>query len=248
MKAGAAYAGHQRGWAAGLLEAGGLWLSILLLGVLLITGVLDHWRQLELQTLERTQLELTLLEIKGGLEVDLALGMDLHNNPRIQTLLESSLEKDAQLYSLEVLDENGLTLFSTDRGVIGEPLAPHAQAAAQQGAEQQTTWHTQIASTPVMGVAVRGPFGEVSGHVSVSYDSRTSDYFAGHALTAHVLATLLATALGGLLAIWLAMRPQRQLLAQQSQGRLAEINALLRAARQRLDDGAARLDEVERIE
>ncbi len=231
-----------------LIEAGGLWLLILFAGVLLIAGLLNHLRQHELQTLERAQLELTLREIKGGLEGDLSLGMELRNNHRIQPLLESSLEKDGQLYSLDVLNGDGQALFSTDRGTVGEPLPPTALAAAQQADLLQQAWHAHIGTTPVMGAVLRGPFGETAGHVSATYASRMTGHAADSALTTSVVLTLLATALAGIVAVWWATRAQRQLLRQPPQGLPAQAHARLQAARQRLDHSSARLDEVERIE
>ncbi|WP_159910907.1 PDC sensor domain-containing protein [Pantoea sp. 18069] len=237
-----------RAFAGPLLEVGGLWLLIVLSGVLLIAGLLDHWRQQELQTMERAQLELTLLEIKDELEGELSLGTELQHTPRIQDLLESHLQKDPQLYSLDVLDQDGRALFSTDRGTVGEPLPPLAQAAALQGAARHRPWHALIESTPMMGVDMRTPFGETAGHVSATYASRATDYLSDPILTPALLLGLLATALAGMAAIWLATAPQRRLRQAQSLGRLAQIDAQLAATGRRLDDGSQRLDAVERIE
>ena len=238
----------RRALAAPLLEVGGLWLPIVLCGVVLIAGLLGQWRQQELRSMERAQLELTLLEIQGELEGDLSLGMDLAHNLRIQRLLDSRFEKDPQLYSLDVLDASGRALFSTDRGTVGEPLPPPARAAALQGAAQRRPWLALIASTPVMGVDVRNPFGETAGHVSASYASRADGQAAGQAQALPLLLALLATALAGVGALWLATRPQRRLLQEQPRQRLAQVHAQLAATSERLDEGALRLDAVERIE
>ncbi len=231
-----------------LLEAGGLWLLIVLSGVLLIAGLLDHWRQQELQALERAQFELTLLEVQGELEADLSLGRELEYSPRIQGLLLSRLHNDAQLYSLEVLDPDGRALFSTDRGTIGELLPPEALAAAQQGAALRRPWNASIGATPVMGIDIRTPFGETAGHASATYASRAAGPLSSRMQTRPLLFTLLATALGGMAAIWLATLAQRRLQRAQRSGRMAQIEARLAATGQRLDEGSERLDAVERIE
>lgn len=234
--------------AAPVLEAGGLWLLIVLAGTLLIAGLLDQWRQQELQGIERAQLEFTLREIQDELEADLALGMELPYNPRIEGLLQRQLGKDPQLYSLEVLGPDGRTLFSTDHASLGEPLPPSAQAAAREGAARRRPWHALIAETPVMGLDLRSAFGETAGHVSASYASHAAGYVAGRVVTVPVLWTLLAVALGGIAVVWLATRPQRRLLQAQSRGRLAQVHAQLGATRARLDEGAVRLDAVEHLE
>jgi len=231
-----------------LLEAGGLWLLIVLGGVLLIAGLLDHWRQQELQALERAQFELTLLEVQGELEADMSLGRELEYNPRIQGLLLSRLHNDAQLYSLEVLDPDGRALFSTDRGTVGELLPPEALAAAQQGAALRRPWNASIGATPAMGIDIRTPFGETAGHASATYASRAAGPLSSRIQTRPLLFTLLATALGGMAAIWLATLAQRRLQRTQRSGRMAQIEARLAATGQRLDEGSERLDAVERIE
>lgn len=235
-----------------LLEAAGLWLLIVLSGVLLIAGLLDHWRQQELQALERAQLELTLLEVQGEIEADLSLGRELEYNPRVQGLLLSRLHNDAQLYSLEVLDPDGRALFSTDRGTVGELLPPEALAAAQQGAALRRPWNASMGATPVMGIDIRTPFGETAGHASATYASRAAGPLSSRMQTRPLLFTLLftllATALGGMAAIWLATLAQRRLQRTQRRGRMAQIEARLAATSQRLDEGSERLDAVERIE
>jgi hypothetical protein len=237
-----------RTFAGPLLEVGGLWLLIVLSGVLLIAGLLDHWRQQELQTMERAQLELTLREIQGELEGELSLGLELPHNPRIQGLLEKHLPTDPQLHSLDVLDSAGRALFSTDRGTVGEPLPPPALAAALQGAARHRPWQALIESTPVMGLDLSQPFGENAGHVSATYATRTTGYFSDQLLTPALLLTLLATALAGMTVGWLAAAPQRRLRRAQARGRLAQGEARLAATGQRLDEGAQRLDAVERME
>lgn len=237
-----------RAFAGPLLEAGGLWLLIVLAGVLLIAGLLDHWRQQELQTMERAQLELTLREIQGELEGDLSLGTELQHNPRIPGLLQSHLQKDPQLHSLDVLDQDGRALFSTDGGTVGEPLPAPARVAAQQGAARHQPWHALIESTPMMGLDLRTPFGETAGHASATYASRATGYLSDPILTPALLLCLLVTALAGMAAVWLATAAQRRLLQAQAQGRLAQLEAQLAAAALRLDEGSLRLDAVERIE
>ncbi len=243
----------KQAFAGPLLETGGLWLVIVLAGVVLIAGLLNHLQQQELKSIERAQIELTLLEIEAGLELDLSRGLDLDDNRHIQPLLESSLEKDPQLYSLDVLDANGRTIFSTDRGTVGELLPPTVLAAAQNAstqpvAAQQPTWNGLIGGTPVMGIVLHGPFNQAIGHISATYSSRMTDNFADRAMLIRVALVLLATMLAGSIIIWLATHPQRQLLRQQLTGRLPQIHGKIHCARQRLDDGSTRLDEVERIE
>lgn len=230
------------------MEVGGLWLLIVLGAVLLIAGLLDHWRQQEMQILERAHIELMLRDIRGELEGELSLGTELQHNPRIEGLLQSHLQQDTQLYSLDVLDQDGRALFSTDRGTVGEPLPPLAQAAALQGAASRQPWNAFIESTPMMGLDVRTPFGETAGHVSATYASHAVAALSSPMVSGPLLLSLLATALAGMFAVWLATGHQRRLRHAQLHGRIARIDAQLATTDQRLNEGTQRLDAMERIE
>lgn len=158
--------------AAACAEAGGGWLAVMACGLLLVGFVLLALQRQEIQSLRDARLEITLGELRERLEADLLLGFDLADSGRAQDLLADTLARDPSLLSVEVFDAGGLSLFNTDRGSIGEPVpAAWLEAIARQPAakvsEAPTLWSAEGADA-VLGLPLRGPFGEIVGHVSVT--------------------------------------------------------------------------------
>lgn len=109
---------------------------------------------------------MALQQLRDRLEVNLALGFDLGDSVNAQALLEELLAADASLLSVEVFDETAISLFSTDRGLIGEKV-PTVWARAAQGAELEA-WRVRADDAFTLGLPVRGSFGEVSGQISIT--------------------------------------------------------------------------------
>lgn len=162
-----------------IYEACGLWLWVLPLATLCMAWVV-HWQQgRELESLRDARLHITLLEIRDRLEADLALGLELADNGRAQGLLEQALTKDAGLRAIEVFDVQGVSLFNTDRASIHEKVPGAWMAVAFDAssgatpAESSTAtvsgvWRQTIGRDPVLGLPLRGPFGEAVGALAVT--------------------------------------------------------------------------------
>lgn len=168
-----------------LYEACGLWLWVLPLATLCMAWVLLWQQSREVESLRDARLHITLLEIRDGLEADLALGLELADNGRAQGLLEQALPKDAGLRAVEVFDVQGVSLFNTDRASIHEKAPPDWMAAAFDATHNAALQPHQTGSTPlrgaaspvwrqsagrdqVLGLPLRGPFGEVVGALAVT--------------------------------------------------------------------------------
>lgn len=248
--------GDTPGFAA-LWELAGLWLLIVLAGVLLIAFLLLNIRTQEEQGIQRARLSLTLAGLQETIEGDLALGLDLPDHRAIQPKLEKALASDRQLHAIDVVDRAGIALFSTDRGTIGEPLHPRVAQAAEAGARGNRTWTALVGSEAVMGLPLHNAFGEVVGHISTSYAAPAPALqWDGRALRDKLLNPILLTTLaifalvvlvGWAAARW-ALAPQYRRLAHERAGRMAQALAQSAAVRQRMDDCLARLDESERLE
>lgn len=214
---------------AAALESCGIGLLILLAGgVLMLALVLGLQRQ-AVQGMRDARLQIALHEIKERLEADLALGFELGDSARAQALLEDALAQDRSLVAAEVFDPQGVSLFNTDRGAIGERV-PEAWLAAS--AKPGLLWSASVDGDTAVGIAVRGPFGEVSGQVSLTSASAPLP-------RARVLlgaAGLLALVLGAL--TWFTVR--RMLAAR----RLASDTVALEAAWQRLQASQQRLRDT----
>lgn len=250
-------ASHAPGFAA-LWELAGLWLLIVLAGVLLIAFLLLNIRTQEEQGIQRARLSLTLAGLQESIEGDLALGLDLPDLRAVQSRLEKALASDRQLHAIDVLDRAGIALFSTDRGAIGEPLHGRVGQAAEAGARGDRMWAAQIGTEAVMGLPLHNAFGEVVGHISTSYaastpalqsiDARSLQRQLLHPILLTTLAIFILVVLVGWGAARWALGPQYRRLAYERTGRLAQALGQSATTRQRMDDCLARLDESERRE
>lgn len=165
-------------WA--VLESAGLWLTVLLAGLVLMLAMLLALQRTEAQLLRDARLTLVLQEMRESVELELALGLDLADIGQTRNLLENALHKDASLLSADVMDTQGLLLFSTDRGSVGEKVASTVIQAAQRqtkingsnsaskSATQQTHWSTTGEDDRSLGLAIRNSFSQPVGYISVT--------------------------------------------------------------------------------
>lgn len=202
------------------------WLAWLLIGLALLAGLVRHLQQAELDHLRDARLSITLQELKDRLEADLALGFDLADSARAQGLLEDALAHDRTLLAAEVFDPRGLSLFNTDRGAVGEQVPAAWLAAAG------PRWTVSSASGTSLGMALRGPFGEVAGQVCVTATPPPALALAPLLWAMAVCAVALGAAVMAL--TW-------QMLVRQLQ---AADPAPMDAAAQTLSDTAARLQQT----
>lgn len=151
-------------WAC--LEVGWRWWCVAVLAVALLGLLLLSVQQTQALQMRQAQLEVALQQLRDRLEVNLALGFDLGDSVNAQALLEELLAADASLLSVEVFDETAISLFSTDRGLIGEKV-PTVWARAAQGAELEA-WRVRADDAFTLGLPVRGSFGEVTGQISIT--------------------------------------------------------------------------------
>lgn len=249
--------GAKPGFAA-LWELAGLWLLIVLAGVVLIAFLLLNIRTQEEQGIQRARLSLTLAGLQESIEGDLALGLDLPDHRAMPSRLEKALASDRQLHAIDVVDRAGIALFSTDRGAIGEPLHARVAQAAEAGAHGDRTWIALVGTEAVMGLPLHNAFGEVVGHISTSYAAPAPalQWVDGGSLRDKLLSPILLTTLaifvlvvviGWAAARW-ALAPQYRRQSYERTGRMAQSLAEAAAVRARMDDCLARLDESERLE
>jgi SAM-dependent MidA family methyltransferase len=154
------------------MESGGRWLAILLAGLALAALLLLGLQAQQVQALRDARLSIALHDIQERLEADLALGFDLHDSARAQSLLEDVLANDGTLLAAEIFDARGVSLFNTDRGSIGERV-PQAWLEAitlqvTADARAHRPWRAAAGSDLTLGAPLRGPFGEVAGHASLT--------------------------------------------------------------------------------
>jgi len=200
------------------------------MGLALLVGLVRHLQEHEVVAMRNAGLVITLQELKDRLEADLALGFDLADSAKAQALLEDTLAHDRRLLAAEVFNAQGISLFNTDRGAIGERVPDRWLA------EQSPHWAVDLAGESTLGQALRSPFGELSGQVCVTVGPPSALPIGPLLWVAAGLAVLLSLA-----AVMLTWRKLAQRLS------LAEVSAMeaaaqtLEATRQRLQQTLNRL-------
>lgn len=224
-----------------ILEAAGPWWLVATAGMLVLLAALASVQRLEGQRLQDARLELTLQEVRERLEADLAIGFELGASSRAQPLLEDTLARDPSLLAVEVFDAGGVSLFSTDRGAIGEPVPPAWRAAVAQAGHGDATagrWSVQGDDDTTLGLPIRGAFGEGAGHVSA-----TALRVPPPPRLALVAAAVAAWAALSLLALALVRRALARSLPDAASDPLAPCARRLAQAQRRMDATLSSLAE-----
>ncbi len=114
----------------------------------------------------RERYRFVLFDLRERLESNLNLGFDLADNPSTQTLLDELLSRDSSFQVIEVFDRDGLSIFSTDRGSVGEKVPERWQRAR---ARQPDGWMVQGELETVVGIPIRNAFDETAGYLALTY-------------------------------------------------------------------------------
>lgn len=111
--------------------------------------------------------------LKSALEVNAGLGFPLHEVRQAQELIEREKAEDRQILAVEVLDQQGRSLFSTDRGTIGEDPPAAWQEALQAAGGRQ--WRSVDRDANIIGVPITNDFDQTIGYVALSYSASYFD-------------------------------------------------------------------------
>lgn len=180
-------------WLGLTWEVAAIWYVILVLACVSALSVFDAVRLAELDSVRRERLSLFLSELREKVETDLRLGFDLREDRGAQAKLDELIRKDSTLRSIEIFDSSGKSRASTDRGTIGETVSQEWLRAMSTSSGAFWTWSSD--DEIVLGVPLKGGFGEIAGHIAVTYAplDRTAeaDHGMGHRAQMPLLAVLL---------------------------------------------------------
>lgn len=236
---------------AACLELAGLWWLLCTCGMAALVGLLLGIGALEAQSLQQARMQITLQEIRERLESDLALGFELAASSGAQALLEDTLTQDASLLALDVISPDGMAVFSTDHGTIGERvphtwhLALEQWRPAQQPADVAAPvgWTAEVESESTQGLPIYGPFGELAGHVCATSRSLRPPH-AMPLMKVAALMWLLFSLVAGLV-VWRSLVINN---ARSNQEWLLAAAARLVRARNRINGALTSLTRQEGIE
>jgi len=192
---------------AALFEVSSSWFSIMAVGSLAIAMLVMSFRTEDLRTLQRSRLNATLTLVSERLENDLMLGIELRDDQFVQQLIDDLIRRDPGLRTIDVLDVNGISLFNTDRGSIGEHADERWLNSAAK-VEIGKPWYVDDAEQTLLGLTLAGPFGEAGGYLVATINGYGQAEFHEIWLSWAVLLLIVAGASPGL-AVW-SVRGLRQ--------------------------------------
>ncbi len=161
-------------------------------------------------------------ELARSVERAQGLGLNLAELDTLPALLERHRSVDPLIGTIDVFDEQGQVIASSERGRAGGQVPDAVRQVADRAGE--TPWSAEMDGERVAGVTLRTGFGLVIGHVGLRYAedelTRAVDAADRRLMPAAALYFGLAAAVSILAVGWLARR-ERQGLAAASQWRFA---------------------------
>lgn len=142
---------------------------ILASGVVMTTALSVHMFERTLADVLSSRFEFVLSEIRQRLETQMDLGLALPVLQGVPEELEKHLRADEQLLSIEVFDETGIVLFSTDPSFVGDLVAEEWILAWRTTRADGKAWSDQERDSRVVGVPLRDNLGRDVGSVVLRY-------------------------------------------------------------------------------
>jgi hypothetical protein len=255
--------GFKARWLALTWEIAAIWTVVLILGCGSAVGVFASLRAVQDDAVRHERLILFLSELREKIETDVRLGFDIGEDRGAQAQIDELLRKDGSLRSIELFDALGLSRASTDKGTVGEQVPPDWLRVAGAATAATPFWTTDSSADDiVLGVPIKGGFGEVAGHIAVTYAPLERGWVLA-AVTgrygAECLVALCALILG--VSLW-ACYPYARRVHQQEQAvwdehpvekphepslgaqRIREAAAVLAETRHRLERVSGQLDQT----
>ena len=180
---------------------------LLLLAMLLVFSVgmaslLNYFKfESTVKKLQRDRISLIAEEVQKAVERGDSLGAELATNATIQAMIERQLKSDALVMLIEIFDENGKTLFSTDAARKNSVAPPAWTSAAYR--LQKADWSLAEKTSFVTGIVLKNSFDLSIGSVAVRYDRNDLDRVVA-GMGAHIVKIGLATAAGAFVLCGLA--------------------------------------------
>jgi hypothetical protein len=179
----------------------------------LVFGSLDR---LSLRTAE-ANVDFLLTQLRDTIEANVGLGLPLSDVRVVQDLIERAKATDAQVLAVEVFSPDGVSLFNTDRGSLGEAISPAWQIAVRYRIENER-WRVEEFGNIVVGQAISNDFGEPVGYLAVTVSGEVrgehaATVLAGLARRAAVTVppVLLVVSIAGVVLLGLAGRDLKRL-------------------------------------
>jgi len=191
-----------------------------------------------LRELEVGRLRFLVSSLRATVEANLNLGLPLQDLPSLQAQIERARDSEAAIRAIEIVGPNGVAVYSTDRGAIGEPVPQAWERAIEE--RRTEVWLADDRGEVAIGETIVNDFDQQVGHVVMVVAQEQVDPAASLALglaSQGWKAVLAAAALAFLVSFALARLRLRQILPALKVWRVvwdarAADDALARASKQ----------------
>ena len=146
---------------------------ILAAGVAVMTLLNAQMYERTLSDFLNSRFEFALNDLRQRIESQADLGIELPDLQGVAEELDEYLHADEQILSIEVFDENGVVLFSTDPSFVGD-LVTEEWVSAWRTSLNQDVWSNLERDARVVGVPLRDNLGREVGSLALRY---SRDFF-----------------------------------------------------------------------
>ncbi len=140
-----------------------------------LTGLMNHYKYRKfLADLLRDRHALVLQDIGHSIEASLSLGLALDSLPGVNSTLQANISRHPRVLSIELFDERGTVLYSTDESLRGD-LVSEEWASAWRVAEG-SVWARVERDAQVVGLRVHDSLGRAVGSLALRYSRAEFDH------------------------------------------------------------------------
>ena len=147
---------------------------ILAAGVGMTTLLSAHMFERTLSDFLTSRFEFELNDIRQRIETQMDLGIALAELQSVPRELEEYLRADEQMLSIEIFDDTGIVLFSTDPSFVGD-LVTEEWVTAWRASRGQEVWSNLERDARVVGVPLRDNLGRDVGSLVLRYSRNHFD-------------------------------------------------------------------------
>ncbi|WMS42985.1 hypothetical protein RDV64_00870 [Acuticoccus sp. MNP-M23] len=141
---------------------------IAVLGVIAYTLVATRTMERSAAQLAAAQFDFILSRADEAIERNLHLGLALGEVNQASAALERAMSRSPSILGADVISVGGTTLYSTDRGALGEPIPDRWRIAIND--THNETWRAEAFDSVTMGRPVSNDFGQVEGWAALIID------------------------------------------------------------------------------
>lgn len=167
----------------------------LILSAVLVLGALDRLRVRAAES----NTDFVLTQLGDSIESSVSLGLALPDIRIAQDLVERARAGNPDILAVEIFAPDGLSIFNTDRGSVGEPITDTwREALRRRGSDGH--WRAEEFGSIVVGEDIHNDFGEIVGEIAISLSGAARETHA-EALVATLIPWFAIVALPAILVV-----------------------------------------------